>query len=123
MNAPNIFVPGIAGIGTQVIVYSVTQNGCSASANQSVEVQECAGLKELSVAYKAYPNPTNSILFIDAESELDLTVYSLDGRKLIEGIKTDSVHFALDLSKLSHGQYILLLSNENSSTNQKIILE
>lgn len=123
MNAPNIFVPGIAGIGSQVIVYSVTQNGCSASANQSVEVQECAGLKELSVAYKAYPNPTNSILFIDAESELELTVYSLDGRKLIEGIITDSVHFALDLSKLTHGQYILLLSNENSSTNQKIILE
>jgi len=29
----------------------------------------------------------------------------------------------LDMSKLARGQYILMLSNEYSSTNQKIILE
>lgn len=123
MSSPNNFNPSTAGIGTHSIVYTVTQNGCSSSANQSIEVQECAGLNELSVTFKAYPNPTHSVLFIDAESELEVTIYSLDGRKLMEGIKTDSPHFMLDMSKLARGQYILMLSNENSSTNQKIILE
>ena len=74
------------------------------------------------ITAKNYAAQAEKHLRADFKKHCNTEDYDYFMECFVDKIK-DSVHFALDLSKLSHGQYILLLSNENSSTNQKIILE
>ncbi|MGK4568897.1 T9SS type A sorting domain-containing protein [Flavobacterium sp. 3HN19-14] len=57
------------------------------------------------------PNPTSNLVYISgAKTDLDYTVYGLNGQKLTEGVFTAS-HPAIDFTAYASGLYLLKLSN------------
>lgn len=71
--------------------------------------------------FNIYPNPTNSLLFIDfAEfSDISLQVLDLNGRIIIS--KSASNSTTLDTSDLSSGVYLLKIDSEKGTGTMKII--
>ena len=70
---------------------------------------------------KLYPNPTKrTILNIDANQNLAITIFDLLGKKLI----VDSVSSSkkqVDISKLKSGAYFIKLSSEDGTATRKFI--
>jgi hypothetical protein len=123
ISAPNLFTASVAGIGTHPIVYAVTQNGCTGSATQSIIVENCNSLEEQTLSYSIYPNPSNGIFTIKTTAEVSVSIFSLDGRKLIDKQVLTTGTGVIDCSDFAKGQYVILLTTEKSSSNEKIILE
>jgi len=123
MSAPNIFNVSIAGIGTHQITYTVTQNGCSSSVTQSIEVDPCASVNEQKLNYSFYPNPSTGMITIKTTENCYLSIYTLDGKKLTDKQAITIGNYQFDCSAYAKGQYLLILSNENSSKIEKLILE
>jgi hypothetical protein len=121
--APNLFTASVAGIGTHSIVYTVTQNGCTGSATQSIIVENCNSLEEQTLIYSIYPNPSNGIFTVKSSTEVLVSILSLDGRKLIDKQVLTAGTSMLDCSDFAKGQYVILLTTEKSSSIEKIILE
>ena len=67
-----------------------------------------------------YPNPTSSILNINFDGELKMTVFNMLGQQLLE-----TNNKQIDISGFDQGTYILIVQNleSNNSTNFKIIKE
>tara|TARA_B100001175_G_scaffold200877_1_gene170548 strand:+ start:4427 stop:5122 length:696 start_codon:yes stop_codon:yes gene_type:complete len=67
-----------------------------------------------------YPNPTSSILNINFDGELKMTVFNMLGQQLLE-----TNNKQIDISGFDRGTYILIVQNleSNNSTNFKIIKE
>jgi polyhydroxybutyrate depolymerase len=65
------------------------------------------GVSELSSAeeLKVYPNPANDILNIDVEGDVHVTVYDMNGKKLIETEKK-----LIEISGLAKGVYSVLIN-------------
>lgn len=73
-------------------------------------------------AYKVYPNPTNSIIYLSAKSlpdDIEFVVIDIFGRAIVRE-KTNGKH--IDLSPLPIGMYILeIIANNNLLFKEKII--
>lgn len=123
ISAPNLFSASVAGIGTHSIVYSVTQNGCTGSATQSIVVESCNSLEEQTLNYSIYPNPSNGIFIIKSSDQLEVSILTLDGRKLIDKQVLTAGTSSLDCSDFAKGQYVILITTEKSSSIEKLILE
>ena len=67
-----------------------------------------------------YPNPSTGIIFINSISPVELIVYDIFGKKLMELQK--AVYNTIDLSNLSNGVYILNISDNNQTQIEKIII-
>jgi len=67
-----------------------------------------------------YPNPTSSILNINFDGELKMTVFNMLGQQLLE-----TNNKQIDISGFDKGTYVLIVQNleSNNSTNFKIIKE
>jgi hypothetical protein len=123
ISTPNLFTAAVAGIGTHPIVYTVTQNGCTGSATQSIIVENCNSLEEQTLSYSIYPNPSTGIFTVKSSAEVLVSILSLDGRKLIDKQALTAGTSTLDCSDFAKGQYVILLTTEKSSSIEKIILE
>jgi hypothetical protein len=123
MSSPTIFNPSIAGIGTHTIIYSVTQNGCTNSASQTIEVEACASINEQTFNFSVYPNPSNGMIVVKSNEVISVSIYSLDGRKIIDKQYITPQNQQIDCSNFAKGQYLMILSNENSSLIEKILIE
>ena len=73
---------------------------------------------EMSIS--VFPNPTSSILNINFDGDLNLSIYNMLGQQLLE---TNDKQ--IDISGFERGTYILIVQNleSNNSTNFKIIKE
>ena len=73
---------------------------------------------EMSIS--VFPNPTSSILNINFDGDLNLSIFNMLGQQVLE---TNSKQ--IDISGLETGTYILIVQNleSNNSTNFKIIKE
>ena len=73
---------------------------------------------EMSIS--VFPNPTSSILNINFDGELKLSIFNMLGQQLLE---TNDKQ--IDISGFEHGTYILIVQNleSNNITNFKIIKE
>lgn len=67
-----------------------------------------------------YPNPTSGVVFINSISPVEVVVYDIFGKKLMELPK--AVYNTIDLSNLSNGVYILNISENNQTQIEKIII-
>lgn len=67
-----------------------------------------------------YPNPSAGIIFINSISPVEVVVYDIFGKKLMELPK--AVYNTIDLSRLSNGVYILNISDNNQTQIEKIII-
>ncbi len=67
-----------------------------------------------------YPNPSNGLLNISTDSELQVTIHDILGKKVFskEGINTE----VLDLSHLNNGMYLVNISDGINMTSKKLII-
>ena len=75
------------------------------------------GVYDIHHVYNVYPNPTNSVLNIQAPSEAITSVYSAFGQ-IVVGRTTDKV---IDLSELSNGVYQIVIQHNGRIIIKKII--
>lgn len=123
ISGQNTFNPSVAGVGSHTITYTVTQNGCTSSATQTIVVDGCLGMDDLAEnQLLVFPNPTNSVVRIEGNTEGIHDVYLIDNQgRLIGNWKLNENH-QLDLSAFSTGHYYLRFIGTNGVMNQKIEL-
>lgn len=68
-----------------------------------------------SSTFKAYPNPTNGILYMDCNATATITIHSILGAKIVEKQITNADN-SVDLSNQTAGVYILNIITENGQT-------
>ena len=80
--------------------------------------------------FRVFPNPTNGDLTIEMEMKANLEVLislmSVDGRKVLETVKTVDYgmnRVALDLSKFTNGVYFLNIVDDKDIISRKVILQ
>jgi hypothetical protein len=89
-----IFFPSSVGIGTYYISYTVTINGCSSTSDQTITVDNCAGINENDLLFIISPNPSNGIVSIQSALKLDqIQFLSIEGKlvKDIAAIESNSI--------------------------------
>jgi PKD repeat protein len=112
----NNYNPSTAGAGTYTITYTASQNGCSNTATNTIQVDACAGIDEvLSNLVIIYPNPTGGMLTVkdiplDKVTEMELI--DAAGRKVGKWKLTNSV-FNVDLSAYASGSYNLIFTGKD----------
>ena len=80
-----------------------------------LEVNEFESLE----AFNLYPNPVNSILFIDSQMPIDkVTIYTITGQK-VKVIYSDVK--AIQLDKIPSGIYLLQIQSNDRTISKKLI--
>ena len=110
------FHPGLAGIGTHVITYSVPDVfGCYQTASSTINVFTSASLSEETVTnIKIYPNPSNHLLNVEAKGMTYCKIISLDGKQIMEATNND--FFTFDVTELTPSIYLLEMKFENGQS-------
>lgn len=76
--------------------------------------------------YIIYPIPAKDVLMINFptnELASKVEIFDLNARKLKEESKVSELSFAMDVSQLSAGEYILKITNNAGITSEKIIIK
>jgi len=110
------FHPGLAGVGTHVITYSVPDAfGCSQTATSTISVFTSASLsEEIESSIKIYPNPSNQFLNVEAKGMTQGRIISLDGKYISEATNNDFFNF--DVTELTPSIYLLEIKFSNGQT-------
>lgn len=119
------FSPAAAGAGLQTITYTVTSNGCSDAASQSINVEDCAGIEEMAdFGLEIYPNPASSVVVIKAGKDVNFSMISEDG-KIVYPVSSLSMNTEtkLEVSHLAKGIYFLHFNNAQGSLVEKVIVK
>ncbi len=75
-------------------------------------------VKENTANVNLYPNPTNSLLNIEGQSAMHISISNLLGQKLQE--TTAEGNTILDMSRYESGMYLIRIETENSVMVQKV---
>jgi subtilisin family serine protease len=107
------FHPGLAGEGEHYIVYSlVDANGCIASDSSLIVVYNNVGITEIQSMVKLFPNPTTDYLTIQTSDPIEMTCYSIEGKK-IEDFHVEK-DFVLNTINYASGLYYLEFKNKEN---------
>jgi len=87
-------------------------NSISIIGNGANPLNRPTGVNELNVANSIhlYPNPAENTLNVDATENVNITIFSIDGKKLLEQKNTKSIN----VNTLVSGMYIVTVSNTNN---------
>ena len=115
------FVPS----GTQT--YTVTgtdNNNCTNTASVTVVVSSCIGLEDINstAILNVYPNPSTGIFQLQAKEEVQIAVYSVEGR-LIQQMQLIPGNHLLNLEKEATGIYLLQINTSNGQYRMKLTKE
>lgn len=116
------FNPATAGIGTHAITYNFTDgNNCSASANQSITVDACAGLQENEGnTFIIYPNPATESFVVEGIVEGDeIQLIDMNGR-LIRSFEMSTESFSVE--GVQNGTYFLRITRDKHITTQQLVI-
>jgi hypothetical protein len=105
-------------ITTQYTVVGTAQNGCTNSASFTVTVQDCASIDEEVFGFEIYPNPAVEVLFIQNNSNIEIEsmqVIGMNGQL----VSLENTNNGINVSKLSAGQYILLIQHSKGISKLK----
>lgn len=119
------FDPATAGVGSKIITYTVTANGCSDAATQTIVVEDCAGLEETAdFGLEIYPNPASSVVMIKTGKDVTFSMISEDG-KMVYPLSSLSMNSEtqLEVAHLAKGVYFLHFNNAQGSLVQKVIVK
>ncbi|HXK82536.1 MAG TPA: T9SS type A sorting domain-containing protein [Bacteroidales bacterium] len=72
--------------------------------------------------YLIYPNPANDFVFIEANSVNNISIYMLNGQKIMETNMFNKL-IKIDLSEFSKGIYFIKLETESSIYFEKLIID
>ncbi|MCD6018348.1 MAG: putative Gingipain [Bacteroidetes bacterium] len=124
------FNPTTATQGSHIILYNYTgANGCSNTAKDTLVVNACVGVEELSSNFglNIFPNPTTGVFTIelDATEEINahISIMTIDSKLVYDvnitgnGMITKNVN----LDNLADGIYYLKLDTKDSSKTYKIL--
>ena len=119
------------GYGTQAIAVEVTSEaGCVSTAEVSVEFKNCSSIDEQkAISMKVYPNPGAGIFNVEMKSlvnqKVTLQLINLNGKSVLEQkdveVSNSGVH-QLNLSNFAAGVYQLVVTGNNISTSEKLII-
>lgn len=104
--------------------YSVkvdSTNGCGTmSDNFELKYTSINEHQNLVNSVSIYPNPNSGIFNIEAEQNLNFTVYDISGKEILLGNKVQKIH-QIDLINYSSGIYFLKIFNDKDQFTTKII--
>lgn len=120
-----IFTPSAAG--TQNISYTYTDgNGCSASSTENMEVVVCTGIfnTQDDIAFTAFPNPTQSQLFLhfDRSRLAQLIIYETTG-KILNTLRLNGLQHNIDLAEYAAGLYLFEIQSEGLIKRFSVVKE
>jgi len=128
-----MFDPAAAGAGTHTITYSYTDplTGCSGSATNTVFVDLCTGLDNITngLGLSVYPNPSKGDVVVNLyseESDVMLSLTDVSGKVVMEQALLNTrgmMSHRLDLSNLPAGVYYIRLQGEEHSKAVKLVLQ
>ncbi|MCE3295944.1 MAG: hypothetical protein K0R65_1658 [Crocinitomicaceae bacterium] len=118
------FDPADAGSGTFTIDYTFTDNNsCSASATQTITVNDCSGIAESAMSmFLVYPNPASSSVVISGDKIAQVksvVLYDATGREVLI-VTNPEAGKPVELNAYSNGVYTLVLAGDNFSEKVKI---
>lgn len=116
----NVFDPIAAGVGTHTITYTfIDGNGCEGTANETITVNDCAGLHEAQrIAFELVPNPAKENFQIISETVIDqVVVLDMSGRVIKEFDAADSY----TIPELTSGVYIVRVHANGRVQDQRLI--
>jgi Secretion system C-terminal sorting domain len=120
----------VKDLNAEVIYYRIKQVNSDGSTVYSSQVKIGQGITEPFKLEQNYPNPfnpkTNIVINILEDSDVDITVYNLEGKeitKLYKGFLASGTHkFAFDATDLPSGIYLYKVSTPTYSDTKKMIL-
>ena len=118
------FDPAVAGVGSHVITYSVSDtNGCASQDTINVTVQVCVGLGNMTrMNVKVYPNPGNGDFVVEnIPNGSQVEVINLLGQVLYSKT-SDASRMEINLNGLSIGTYNLKIMNGDQVQFRKLIV-
>jgi hypothetical protein len=98
-------------------------NTCTNSTTFTQSVSACTGISELQTAnseLKVFPNPTNSNLNIELNSETTLTIYNSLGEMILNEKAQAGTH-QIDLSGKAIGVYVLKTNDGHKTSTIRIV--
>jgi hypothetical protein len=116
------FDPSSSGTGTITLSYSYTDaNSCSNTATSDVVVNACTGIQNIELSEVGiFPNPFHAEIVVLSNSDENFVNISNAVGQLVYSHKI-SFKETIDLSHLSDGIYIVVVSNSDSSKAFKVI--
>lgn len=129
-SSASYFNPSVANQGSHIIIYNFTgPNGCTNIAKDTLVVNACVGIEELSssVNLKVMPNPTNGlfVLEINTDSAIDgkYTITSIDGKLVYEDFieGNGAISKSINILELADGIYYLKLETKDTIKTFKIL--
>lgn len=99
-------------------------NGCVNTDTVTVVVISCIGLDDLIVneVLTVYPNPSSGLFQMQVKKEVQITVYSIDG-KYIQNMRLNPGSQLLNLENEASGVYILYISTTDGQYRMKLTKE
>nr|MBA3899924.1 T9SS type A sorting domain-containing protein [Bacteroidota bacterium] len=132
-NPVTSFNPKDYTVGFHAITYTYTDaNGCTSSAQGTIEVSECVGIAETafeSGSVKVYPNPAFNQFTLEVNATVneaaEIMVYNSNG-KIVKVEKTNflegSNKIKFETSEFARGVYYIQILTNTGSVNQKVVL-
>jgi hypothetical protein len=123
------FDPTVSGEGTFSITYSYqAMNGCTSSASQSIVVNDCAGINEIEgLEVSISPNPATEIVTINLNltdlTDLTYSVFSEDGKILVNRTLIKSISTTFNTSSLASGVYFVAIESSKGTLVKKLIIQ
>jgi hypothetical protein len=110
------FHPGLAGVGTHIITYSIPDVfGCYQTDTSTIIVFTSAYLsEETETNIKIYPNPSNNLLNVEAKGMTNAKIVSLDGKLIME--VTNNEFSSFDVTELTQSIYLLEMKFNNGQS-------
>ena len=118
----------VASGTTDYTCYATGPGNCKTNSAVSVESMDCTGIKENNVAgvLTVYPNPANSVLFLDVKGNAGrvVQVTDLTGRMMInQTLSSGSAIHTVEVSDLPPGVYFLNVEVNGKSQTVRFIRE
>ena len=117
--------PSVAGVGTHLVTYTYSENGCQGTAEQEIEVVLCLNTDQLIAnSTVVYPNPATQafMIAVNTSEVIEFTLISLEGKVVYNNLTLNAGVNNIDVKGLSEGVYIVRLQSGNDVQMQKITL-
>jgi hypothetical protein len=122
------FSPTGAGVGSAAIVYNYTDaNGCSGSANSSINVSACTGIDDPSNIFGLtfMPNPVTDLLQVRWDNNKGnvstLEIFDNAGRLMISKQVNNTNTVEIKVSELPVGNYNLVVKSNDSKATYRFV--
>lgn len=119
------FDPATATVGANTITYTVTENGCTGTAAQTITVEDCAGIAELqNFGLQVFPNPATEVVTIKTGKDVSFSMISEDGKVVYPASSLSmGTETQLNVSHLAKGVYFINFTGAQGNLVQKVILK